>query len=92
MSKFQRRLVTAIDDVSPEYVLNMNDVGAILDIHPSTASDWCARGIIRGAFQAGRFWRITAADLKKDRDRKKLPLNEQIQSIRDAARPRRRAS
>ena len=88
MSKFKRKLVTCLDDVGGQYVLNMTETAAILDLDSSTARDYCARGIILGAFQIGRNWRIKADDLRKHMDSVKLPLNEHVHSLRTA--PRRR--
>lgn len=63
--KWRRELVTCLDDADDQYILNMREVGAILDLSRSTAMDYCARGIILGAFQVGRNWRIRAGELRK---------------------------
>jgi len=92
MSKFKRPVIQSLDDVSELYILNMIDVAHILDIDRTTAADLCARGIIAGAFQVGRLWRLEAGRLRAHIEKNRLPHNEQVAALREAARPRRRAS
>jgi hypothetical protein len=88
--KYKRPLITCLDDVTDQYLLNPLDIGAILDIDRTTAADLCARGIISGAFQVGRLWRLEAGRLRAHIEKNRLPRNEHIAALREAARTRRR--
>lgn len=76
MTKFTRAIVTSLSaEISDEYVLNTQEIGAILDLHPTTVADMCSTGRIAGAFRAGNRWRIQARDLREHIKRNRVPWN-----------------
>jgi len=77
LSTSRRAPVTALDGVGDEYVLNPKEIGAILDMHPATVTDMCARGIIAGAFRAGNRWRLQARELRAHIKSSRVPWNRQ---------------
>jgi hypothetical protein len=70
-----------LDDVSDRYVLNMRDVGAILDVWSTKAGELCATGQIVGAFRAGSQLRIFAGDLRKHFESVRLPHDSPISRV-----------
>ncbi len=83
MAKFKRTLVSDVDAVSDQFVLNMADVAAILNVVQSKAGELCATGTIPGAFRVGRLLRIQAGDLRKYINGQKLPLNPHLNALRN---------
>lgn len=78
MSFSRRAPVTSLEGLGDEYVLNPKEIGAILDLHPSTVADMCARGIIAGAFRGGNRWRLQAGDLRKHIKRNRVPWDADL--------------
>jgi hypothetical protein len=63
--KVIRPVLTSLDGIGDEFVLNMKDVAAVLDISPDTAGELCATDKLPGAFRTGRLWRISAGNLRR---------------------------
>lgn len=89
--KYKRQIVTCLEGVSDQFILNTNDLSAILNIDQSKAGELLATAEIPGGFRAGRLWRIYAGDLRKHIDSQKLPLNPHVHEMRQRARRRRQA-
>jgi hypothetical protein len=79
--KNDRPLVTCLDGVPDEFILNPKDVGAICDVSRETAGELLATGEIRGMFRIGRQLRIYAGDLRKHIESEKVPRNPHLDDL-----------
>src|SRR5215207_2778933 len=59
--------------------LTDREVARELRVHVRTVQRWCGRGLLEGAFKAGRRWRIPRAAVQQLRDPVRIP------SVDDAA-------
>lgn len=84
----KRNPYTSLDGLGDEQILTTEDLATILQVSRMKAGEMLSTGTIEGMFRVGNLRRIRVKEVRAWIEATKLPRNQRIHEIREAARRR----